>query len=320
MSHKIQRTRKKLWKAGLPLIILIMGGFLYPGHLHCETFGIVVRGNFEPKVTIDVKRKRIVIRKIEAGERFRSISLQVNPKNSLLVRNVSLLKIEWISAGDRPGRPIPFAGPHYNAKTKTFQDTMVRSIALAVVASTTRNLFEGKAISDLFIVKINDEPVITHDEFLSTREPVGVPTGSDGIKIGRTSVTFDKKNYKKGEILDVDNRSGKDQVLGIELPSTGLLYYQVIRKPEQTKIPKENWDRFTVAPDYGIFIVLIPEPDPEQLARLDGKEIVINIYDGFRIADTRRITIRVAADLRSTGGNSPAGKRWFSPSRPDSTG
>jgi hypothetical protein len=74
-----------------------------------------------------------------------------------------------------------------------------------------------------------------------------------------------------------------------------------VTKPEQKKIPKENWNRFTVPADTGIFVVLIPDPDPAQLAQLDGKELKINIFERNRIRETRKIPIKIAPDLRALG-------------------
>lgn len=303
MSQTIQRTRKKLWNGGLLLFILIMGGILSPGDLRGETYGIVNALNeFESKVTIEVKSKEIVIRKTNPQEKFESISLQVNPRNNSLMRNVGLLKIEWIDARKGPGRPLPFAGPRYDSATRTFEDTMVRSVALRILNQSRRTLFKGRTISDLFIVKINNEPVVSSESVQEQRQRVQLGAGQDmSIKLDHNSITFNENNFKGGEILNVDNRSGRDQVLGVELPVTGLLYYQIIRKPEQTKIPKADWGRFTVAADSGIFIVLIPEPDPSQLARLDGQDIVINVFEGNTIRERRRIPIRIAADLRLPG-------------------
>ncbi len=304
MSPRIPRTRQEFRKAVLLLITLIMGGFLIPGSVLGETYGIVnAATGFEPKVTIQVKKREIEIRKTNPAEKFESISLRVNPRNFSLIRNVGLLKIEWINASNRPGRPLPFAGPRYNPNTRTFQDAMGPSIALKVLNTSSRSLFEGKDISDLFVLKINNEQVVSSESMREKPNTVRFGTGEDiSIKIDRDRVVFNVDNYKKGEILNVDNRSGLDQVLGVEFPTTGLLYQQVIRKLEQSKIPMENWDRFTVGPDSGVFLVVIPRPEPAQLTRLDGQEIVINIYDGNRIREQRKIPIHVAADLRKGGG------------------
>lgn len=304
MSRRKLRAREKLWKAGLLLTTFVMGGFLLPGSLRGETYGIVNSANvFEPKVTIKVKTREIEIKKTDPGEKFESISLQVNPKNASLIRNVGLLKLEWMGTKSIPGRPLPFAGPRYDPNSRTYQDSMIPSVALKILNTSSRPLFEGKTISDLFIVKINNEPLVSSESINEKAQTVRFGTGQDiSIKMDRNSVVFNEDNYKKGEILNVDNHSALDQVLGVELPTTGLLYYQVIRKPEQSKIPKENWERFTVAPDSGIFIVVIPEHDPAQLTRLDGQEIVINIYDGNRVRESRKIPIRVASDLRQGAG------------------
>jgi hypothetical protein len=100
-----------------------------------------------------------------------------------------------------------------------------------------------------------------------------------------------------GEMINVDNRSGYNQTLGVSIPVKGLLFFQIVRKPEQSKVPKESWERFTVDADSGVFIVLIPEPDPAQLAALNGKEITIKVWDGNKVRETRRIPITVSSDL-----------------------
>jgi hypothetical protein len=123
--------------------------------------------------------------------------------------------------------------------------------------------------------------------------------------VDKTSVVFNENNLKKGEILNVDNRSGLNQVLGIEFPERGLLYHQIIRKPEQTKIPRDSWKRFTVGADSGIFIVMIPEPDQAQLVQLNGKEILIKIFQGNNVRETFRVPIKTASDLRLGSGDVP---------------
>ena len=236
MSPRMQRTQQELWKVGLLLITFVMGGFLGPGSARGETYGIVNSANeFEPKVTIQVKRREIEIRKTNPEDKFESISLQVNPRNSSLIDNVRLLKIEWINAKNRPGRPLPFAGPRYDASTRTFRDSMIPSVALKIMNTSSRALFERKSIADLFIIKINKEPLVSSESIREKPNTVRFGTGQDmSIKIDRNTVVFNEDNYRKGEILNVDNRSGMDQVLGVEFPTTGLLYYQVIRKPEQS--------------------------------------------------------------------------------------
>jgi len=300
MSRRIQSTRQNLWKAGLLLTTLVIGGFLIPESLRGETYGIVNAGNeFEPKVTIQVKKRDIEVRKTNPADTFESISLQVNPRNLSLIRNVGLLKIQRITAGDIPGIPLPFAGPRFDPNIRTFQDSMGQAIALKILNTSSRPLFEGKDISDLFVIKINNELLVSSESIRENRKSVQLDSGGEkSINIDRNTVVFNVNNYKKGEILNVDNKSRLDQVLGVEFPTTGLLFKSMIRKPEQSKIHKWTWDRFTVAPGSGVFIVVIPQSDPAQLTRLDGQEIVINVYDGNGIREQRKIPIHVAPDLR----------------------
>lgn len=266
----------------------------------CQTFGVKdQRGDFVPKITIVVGSKDILIKKTDPQEKFRSISLTLNPKNSNLLRHVGLLNIEWLDANNKAGRPMPFAGPRYEAPLKKFQDSMIRSAALRIVDKSNRNLFVGKTIGDLFQIQIDDQPIVSSESVVEGERTVQLGAGRDvSVNVGKSVIVFNESNFKKGEILNVDNRSGMDQSLGIELPEKGLLFYQVRRNPEQTKIPKDNWDRFTVAPDSGIFIALIPDRDPAALSQLDGKEIVIKVFQGGRTRETKRIPIKIAADLK----------------------
>jgi hypothetical protein len=57
----------------------------------------------------------------------------MNPRNLPLIRNMGLLKIERITAGDIPGRPLPFAGPRFDPNTRTFQDATDTGMAFVLV-------------------------------------------------------------------------------------------------------------------------------------------------------------------------------------------
>ena len=48
--------------------------------------------------------------------------------------------------------------------------------------------------------------------------------------------------------------------------------------------------------------MLIPEPDPALLAQLNGKEILIKIYQGNKIRETIKVPIKTSPDLRVAGG------------------
>jgi hypothetical protein len=284
----------------LMLILFALGAVLFPGIAVCETYGIKEQGNFVPKVSINVGNKDVVIKKIDPHDKFKSFSITLNPKNRNLVRNVGLIDLEWIDANNQPGKPIKFAGERYNPKTQAFQDSLIKSIGLKLIDKTNKDLFGEKPASDLFMIHVDDQLLVSSEAAAERDRTVQLGAGRDvSLNIDKNAIVFNENNFKKGEILNVDNRSGLDQVLGVELPEKGLLYYQVIRKPEQNKIPRENWDRFTVAADSGIFIVLIPEPDPNQYLQLEGKEITIKVYQGNKIRETRKVPIKIASDLRS---------------------
>jgi len=283
-------------------VLAFLVTFLVPEAAFCETFGIKdAQGNFVPKVEINVGKKEVVVKKTDAAEKFNSLSLTLNPKNTNLIKNVAHLNIQW-ETGGKAGKAIPFMGPRYDPNTRVFSDTMTKSTALKIIDTSKLNLFRGKPLADLFTVQIDDQALVSSESAIEKDRTVQLGTGRDvSINVDKNSILFDESNLKKGEMLNVDNRSGFDQILGVELPKKGFLVSQIRRRLEQTKIPPENWERFTMPADSGIFIVLIPEADPEALAQLDGKEIVIKAYQGNKIRETRRVPMKVAADLKKPG-------------------
>lgn len=291
------RTRKK----ALISALLAAAFLLIPLAALCETYGIKNdKGEFIPKLAVTVGDKEITLKKTDPKEEFKSISLTVNRKNRNLVRNVGLLNIQWINRQNQAGKPLPFSGPRYNPETLVFQDSMGKSLALKIIDKSPRDLFTGKDFADLFTIHIDDRLCVSSESYYEKDRTVKMGAGRDlSIDLDKTSVVFNEDNFKKGEIINVDNRSSYSQTLGIALPQKGLLYSQIIRKPEQTKIPKENWERFTLEPDSGVFIVLIPEPDPARLAALDGAEITVKVWDGNKVRETRKIPIRTSSELRS---------------------
>ena len=295
-DQMMSRIKKRLFA----VIPLFCGFLLFPAPVQCETYGIKDQaGKFVPKVSIDVSNKEIVIKKINQQDKFRTITLTLNPKNAGLIRNLGLLSVEWINAGGKAGKAMPFAGTRYDPSTRRFEDSMGKSVELRILDKANRNIFAGKPIADLFEVKIDDQPLVSSETVLEKDRTIQMGSGRDvSINLDKSSIVFNENNLKKGEILNLDNRSGLNQILGVELPERGLLYYQVIRKPEQTKVPRDTWKRFTVGTDSGIFIVIIPEPDPAQLAMLDGKEVVIKIYQGSNVRDTLKVPIKISPDLR----------------------
>lgn len=291
----------------LLLTVAVVFCLWWPVAARCETYGIKdAQGDFAPKVDVTITAKEVVIKKRDPQEKFRSFSIALNSKNRNLIRNVGLIDLEWIDSANKPMKPVSFARPPYNPTTRVFQDSMIKSLGLRLIDKTNRNLFAGKSLPDLFTMQVDDHILLSSEAVTEKDRTVQLGSGRDvSINVDKTSLAFNESNYKKGEIVNVDNRSGLDQVLGVDIPEKGLLYSQIIRKPEQTKINRESWNRFTVASDSGIFIVLIPETDPAQLAQLDGKEIVIKVLQGQKVRETRRIPIKTSSDLRGAGAGQP---------------
>ena len=305
MQGSTTQTRLKrlhnLRLGGRLLLLAFLGAILFPAEAACETLGIKdPKGDFVPKVTVTVGNKEVEIKKTDPQASFPSISLTL--KNHKLIQNVTLLDIQWVNAKNEPGTPLPFAGNLYNRGTKVFQAPMTKSISLKLLDKTKLNLFAGKSVADLFAISIGDQPLISSEAVPEKERTVQLGTGRDiSINVDKTAVTFDENNLMKGEWLNVDNRSGSDQVLGVETPDKELVYSRIVRKPEQNTIPPENWDRFTVASDSGIQILLIAYPDPGLLSQLDGKEITIKVFQGNKIKETRKILIKISPDLRASG-------------------
>lgn len=294
----------------LMLASFVLGAMLFPGLAFCETYGIKdPQGNFVPKVSITVGNKDVVIKKVDAHDKFKSFSIKLNPNNRKLVRNVGLIDMEWIDANSHPGRPVKFAGPLYNPETRVFQDSLIKSIGLKLIDKTNLNLFGEKPAADLIMIHVDDQLLVSSETVAERDRTVQLGAGRDiSLSIDKNVIVFNENNYKQGQILDVDNRSGLDQVLGVEPPEKGLLYCQVVRKPEQTKIPRESWDKFTVPADSGIAIVLIPEREPNQYLQLEGKEIIIKVFQGNKVRETRKVPIKIAADLRAMKPGGPQGE------------
>ncbi|MEW6529588.1 MAG: hypothetical protein AB1473_02055 [Thermodesulfobacteriota bacterium] len=280
------------------LILLCLCLLAYPAAGWSETYGIKdASGKFVPKVTVTVEDKEVVIKKVNPQEKFGNIEVRLNAKNQTLVRNVPLLHVQWIQPGDKPNKAMPLSGGKYDATEKVFKDSMGKSIALKILDQTTRNLFKGKDPADLFTISIDNKPLVSSEDFQERERTVQLGAGRDvSIKVNKSSLLFTEENYKKGEIVDVDNRTGRDQTLGITVPKTGLSYSGVVRRPDQTKVPPDQWNRFSLASDAGISIVLIPEV--KELAALDGKEVSIKTYDRDQVRDTINIPVKVSSELR----------------------
>ena len=283
-------------------LVVLLSTAVLSGRGECETYGVQdLQGNFVPKITVTVGSKEILIKKVDPEARFKTISFTLNGRNVNLVRNVGHLNIQWTNQLGNAGRKMIFAGPRYNSDTRVFQDSMTKSKSVKIIDASARDLFGDKELADILTIHIDGKPCISSESFYEKKNTVRMGPGKDlSINLDKTSILFDKNNYKKGEIINVDNRSGFNQTLGVDLPDKGLLYYQIIKKPEQTKVPRENWDRFTVEADSGVFIVVIPEPDPLQLAELDGSDITIKVWDGAQVRETKKIPVRTSEELRNS--------------------
>ncbi len=273
-----------------------------------EVYGVKdAAGNFQPRLDITVGNKEVVLKKVNPQDRFRSLAITLNPKNATLIRNVGLLNMEWVNSAGKAGKEVQFAGPRYDPTTRRFEDAMGKSIEVRILDKSNRNLFAGKSLSDLFDIHVDDMLLVSSQSVTEKDRTVQMGHGRDvSLNIDKQTIVFNETNFKKGEILNIDNRSGANQVVGIELPEKGLLYYQIIKKPEQTKIPREAWKRFTMPPDSGVFVVLIPEPDPIQLAMINGKNILIRVHQGTTVKDTLRVPITVASDLSGVPAETPS--------------
>ena len=222
MSSMISR---RVCKPGLfaLLLILLVTALWFPVSSAAQVYGIEdPDGKFVPKIKVRIADKEIFISKVKPREKFSSISLTLNKKNRALVRNVGLLDIQWIDAENQPGRPMNFAGTKYNPKTGVFRDTMTKSIALKIIDKTTRDLFADKDLADLLTIHIEGKPCVLHDSYFE-RQPTDRHAARNdlSINVDKSSIEFDQSNLKKGEILNVDNRSGYPLVVGIDLPEKG---------------------------------------------------------------------------------------------------
>jgi hypothetical protein len=125
------------------------------------------------------------------------------------------------------------------------------------------------------------------------------------VSVSKTLIVFNEENNKKGEWIQIQNRSSSEQIWGIELPEQGLIFSRMIRIPEQVMVPREHWERFTVPKNTGISIVLVPEGDPVQLKKLAGAEIVIKVYHENQVLETRHIPIKLEGDLMAEQPSAP---------------
>lgn len=309
----------KFWGLSCMFPLLVSALLALPAPAGAETLGARdAGGTFVPKVTVTVKDKEVLIKKVDPRAKFDSISLTVNKKNPALLRNTALLKLQWLTADNQGAKPVPFAGPLYNAASGVFKDSMTRSATLKIIDSSTKDLFAGKQFNDLFTLHVDEQLCLSSEAFHEKEGTVKLGTGSDlSLDVDKNKVAFNESNIRKGEIINVDNRSGYNQTVGVTFPSKGLLYHQIIRKPEQTKVPRESWDRFTVEGDSGFFIVLIPESDPAQLTSLQGKELLIKVWDGARVRETKRLPISVMLEGAKPSPDPSGGTEESRPDKPE---
>ncbi len=308
MSSTKSRNIRRLFATGLVLLSAMLGVILCYSDTSAQpqTFGIKdAQGTFVPKVTVTFGKQdgkqEVTIKKYDP-QAFRTLSLRLNPKNADLIRNVALLEIEWLNADGRPNKPMPFRGTKYDPQKKVFQDEMTRSAALRIIDKSKTNLFGRKNVAELFTIIVDDQTLVSSESALEGDRTVQLGAGRDvSINVNLNSVVFRENNLRTGVTLEADNRSGVDQIIGVQVPDKGLVYSGIVMKLEQTKVQPENREKFTVAPGSGIRIILIPEPDSAQLAQLNGKEVVINVYQGSKIRETIKLPIRVDPDLLAGG-------------------
>ncbi|MCA1960854.1 MAG: hypothetical protein LDL33_08655 [Desulfomonile sp.] len=300
----------------LALVAAVCAVLSTPSLSLCETYGFKdERGSFAPKVVVTVGNREVLIKKTNPADKF-TISLTMNKKNRALVNNVTSLKLQWINLQNQPGRPLPFSDKqHYDYRTLTYKEAMTRSAAVKIIDESTRDLFTGKEFSDLFSLKIDDRELISSDAFEEKDRTVQLGAGRDfSIDVDKDSIEFTEENFKRGQTIDVVNRSEHSQAMGVELRENGWFLPKIIHKREQTTIPQKSWDRFTVDAGSGFSIILVPtQHDLKQLAALDGTEVVIKVWDGNAVRDTRRIPIRVSGDLiaaaKESSGTAPPSNR-----------
>jgi len=299
-SSKLMRKPRTLSLLWLVVLIFLLG---FPPIAGCETYGIKDdKGTFVPKVTVNIENKEILIKKTDPIQEFATIALTVNQKNRALVRNVKLLNVQWINRQNQAGKPLPFAGPRYNADTRVYKDSMAKSLALKIFDKSTRDLFDTKELGDLFAVHIDDQPLLSSESYQERDRTVRLGTGRDlSLEVSKTAVDFTTDNLKTGEIVDVYNRSGHNQTVGVTFPKEGWTLFQIVRKIEQQRVPKESWGRFSLEADAGFSLFLIADPDPAKLAGLSSAEITIKVWEGNKVRETRRIPIRVAPELLDAG-------------------
>jgi hypothetical protein len=170
-------------------------------------------------------------------------------------------------------------------------------------------LFKNKRLSDLFTIHVNGM-------ICEPQDPLGAPSDDGTIRLGEGSgegitldvdiIKIDRDNIKTGKIVEVSNRSDSDLTVGVTFPVVGLTYNAIVRGLEQTKLPHKEWERFTLAKNDKVQLIVIADPDnSNRLAQLNGSQIIVKVWDGDRIKETKSIAIEVDPEL--TEGTEPMG-------------
>ncbi len=264
-------------------------------------------GAFVPKVTVELDKKNIKIEKVKPTEKFRSIEIRINPRNSDLRDNKSLLQIVWINQAGEVGRPIPFTDPRrYVHDNIAFRDTMTKSKALKIIDESNKALFRNQEFRDLFLLFVNNKELTPEEEGSESGAGVSLPEPQEKrIIVDSNSIEFNTiSSLKRGITINIDNPTGFHQIIGLEFPDSKLFYMRKVHwRPEQTEVPEADWDNISIPPNSGLFIVVIPEPRPLALSQLHGAEIALKVYDGTQIAELIRIPISISRELRMPDSN-----------------
>ncbi len=96
-------------------------------------------------------------------------------------------------------------------------------IAVAILAILTVGCWPMQA----FAWDVSEPVMQAHDR--SGIAPL--PAQQDApIHVDKKSILFHEGNLRRGEAIDIDNKSGEDRTLGIELPLNGFLISKIIPK------------------------------------------------------------------------------------------
>ena len=298
--HFPSNTRDTRWL----VIVLLAIVFALPQLVYSAVYGVRKEdGTFVPKIAVSIKPDQITITKYNKKEKFSSISFVVNTKNKRLVRDIQdkKLKIQWIAPGAIPRMELPFAGNRFNEKKMIYQDNMTRSIGVKIKNKADPKLFKNKELSELFTIYIDGQICEAQEASGAHSDGGTIRLGGgsgDSIEIQKDVLKIDRTNVKSGTMTEVVNRSGSDLTIGVTFPKVGLTYTNIVRGLEQSKLPREEWDRFSLRKNDKIQLFVIADPsDPNKLAQLNGSQITVKVWDGDRIKETKSIAIDVDPEL-----------------------